>query len=104
MSGSILETYLFIEILKSYWHKAKRPYLYYYRDQDQKEVDLVIEQNGMLYPIEFKKTATPSSTASKQFHVLKKLGKPIGPGAVICFVEQEVPISSEVMAIPVSYI
>lgn len=104
MSGSILETYLLAEILKSYWHNAKSPYFYYYRDQDQKEVDLLIEEGDTLYPIEFKKTASPSKTASKHFPVLKKLGRKIGHGAVICLREGDIALSREVDAIPVSYL
>jgi predicted AAA+ superfamily ATPase len=104
MSGAILETYMFSEILKSYWHNGKTPHFYYYRDTDQKEVDLIIETGEALYPIEFKKTANPSKAASKHFHVLEKLGKKVGHGAVLCFVEKSVPLSREVTAIPVGYL
>ena len=104
MSGAILETFLIGEILKSYWHNGKTANIYYYRDLDQKEVDLIIESAGTLYPVEFKKTGTPSRTASKHFHVLKKLGKNIGPGVVLCFIEKSVPLSQEVTAVPVSYL
>jgi predicted AAA+ superfamily ATPase len=104
MSGAILETFLFSEILKSYFHHGKTPRFYYYRDVDQREIDLVIEMGDALYPVEFKKTANPSQTASKQFHLLEKLGKKVGHGAVICFVEKPVPLSREVTAIPVGYL
>lgn len=104
MSGAILETYIFTEILRSYWHNGLEPHFYYYRDADQKEIDLVIETADTLYPIEFKKTATPSQTASKNFSVLKKFDKKVGHGAVICFVEKDVPLSRDVTAIPVGYI
>lgn len=104
MSGAILETYLFTEILKSYWHNGQEANFYYYRDLDQKEVDLLIESDDVLYPVEFKKTGTPSKTATKHFHVLKKLKKQIGQGAVICFVDKHIPLSDEVMAIPVGYL
>ena len=108
MSGAILETYIFSEILKTYLHNGKKPHLYYYRDSDQKEVDLLIDQDNTLYPIEFKKTSTPSLTASKHFSTLGKLaekeGKKLGHGAVICLVDKDVPLSQEVDAIPVSYI
>ena len=104
MSGAILETYLFSEILKSYWHNGVEPYFYYYRDLDQREVDLVIETGDSLYPVEFKKTATPSATASKHFRLLGKLGKKVGHGAVFCFVEREVALSEDVTAIPVGYL
>lgn len=104
MSGAILETYLFGEILKSYWHNGKEPFFHYYRDADKKEIDLLIETGDTLYPVEFKKTATPSQTASRYFAVLNNLGKNIGHGAVICFVEGDVPLSREVTAIPVGYL
>ena len=104
MSGAILETYIFAEILKSYWHNGRDAYFYYYRDLDQKEIDLLIEEGDVIYPIEFKKTATPSITATKSFSTLKKLGKKIGNGAVICLRETDIALSREVMAIPVSYL
>ncbi len=104
MSGAILETYIFAEILKSYWHNGVEPNFYYYRDVDQKEIDLLIETADTLYPIEFKKTATPSKTASKNFSALEKFDKKIGHGAVICFVEKDVPLTRDVTAIPVGYI
>lgn len=104
MSGAILETYLFSEILKSYWHQGKSAYFYYYRDMDQKEIDLLIEQGDTLYPIEFKKTASPSRTASKHFPVIEQLGKKIGHGAVVCLREKDIPLSSMVDTIPVGYL
>ncbi|MBM3579529.1 MAG: ATP-binding protein [Alphaproteobacteria bacterium] len=104
MSGAILETYIFTEILKSYWHHGLEPHFYYYRDTDQKEIDLIIETADTLYPIEFKKTATPSLNASKNFSVLKKFNKKIGHGVVICFVEKDIALSRDVVAIPVGYV
>ena len=104
MSGAILKTWLFAELLKSYWHNGVTPRFYFYRDLDQKEVDLVIETGDTLYPVEFKKTASPSRMASKHFHVLEKLGKKVGHGAVLCFVEKDVPLSRDVTAVPVGYL
>lgn len=104
MSGAILETYLFAELLKTYWHNGLSHYFYYYRDLDKREVDLIIEESDTLYPIEFKKTATPSKTASKNFSLLEKFGKRVGHGAVMCFVENDVPLSRDVTAIPVWYL
>ncbi len=104
MSGAILETYILIEILKSYWHNGKTPHFYFYRDRDQKEIDLLIEQDGKLYPVEFKKTASPSLNATKNFNALEQLALPTGPGAVICLKETDIPLSKEVMAIPIGYL
>jgi predicted AAA+ superfamily ATPase len=104
MSGAILETWFMAEILKSYWHHGLAPQLYFYRDKDQKEVDLIIERDNVLYPIEFKKTASPGKTAAKSFPALSKLGRQLGPGAVLCLKETDVPLSAEVTAIPAGYL
>lgn len=104
MSGAILETYLFSEILKSYWHNGVEPHLYYYRDTDQKEIDLIIETGDYFYPVEFKKTATPSKTASKHFAMLEKLGKHVGHGAVLCLSTTTIALSADVTAIPIGYL
>lgn len=104
MSGAILETWMLSEIIKSYWHHGLTPHLYFYRDKDQKEVDLLIEQDNTLYPIEFKKSASPSQTSARHFPVLERLDKPVGHGAVICLRETDVPLSQAVDAIPVGYL
>ena len=104
MSGAILETFIFSEILKSYWHNGQSGSFYFYRDKDQKEIDLLIEQNSTLYPIEFKKTAIPGRNSVKNFSTLNKLNIPIGHGGVICLSEKHIPITRDVDAIPVAYI
>ena len=104
MSGSILETYIFAEILKSYCNNGKEPPIYYYRDTNQKEIDFIIEKNNTLYPIEVKKTATPSLSNIKHFSILNTLKKNIGTGAVICLREGDIPLSKDIFAIPVYYI
>lgn len=73
MSGAILESYMMAEILKSYWHNGQNAHFYFYRDRDQKEVDLLIDRDNMLFPVEFKKSATPSQHLSGGFCVLEKL-------------------------------
>lgn len=101
MSGAILETFIFTEILKSYWHNGRRAPLYYYRDKDKKEIDLLIVQDEKIYPLEFKKTAAPNKNSIKNFNLLKKLRKPVEQGGVICLAETLLPITSDVSAIPV---
>jgi predicted AAA+ superfamily ATPase len=104
MSGAILETYLFTEILKSYWHNGKRAPLYFYRDKDKKEIDLLIVKDNIIYPIEFKKTASPNKEKVKHFDVLKKHGKQIGPGVLICFTKTDVPLTENTSAIPLDWL
>ena len=102
MSGDILETWALTEILKSYWHNGKRAPFYYYRDKDKKEVDLLIHQDGILYPLECKKTAGPSRNAVRHFVALEKLGLPIGPGGVICLAKELLPITGSFQSIPLA--
>ncbi len=104
MSGAILETFIFTEILKSYWYRGKRAPLYYYRDKDNKEIDLLIVQDEILYPLEFKKAAILDRNWAGQFEMLKKYKKRIGGGGVICFIEKLLPLAKDMHAIPVGYL
>jgi hypothetical protein len=104
MSGSLFETYVFAEMLKSYWHRVRRPNLYYYRDKDGNEVDFVFEQDQILYPVEVKLSATPRREWGRVFSVLSRLGKPVGEGAVICLCSEAIPLDTHVMALPVGVI
>ncbi len=104
MSGAILETWIVAELLKSYWHNGRRAPFYFYRDKDQKEIDLIIVQDGTVYPLEFKKTASPSKDDVRHFRVLDKLNMPIGSGGVICLAEQSLPLTQTTRSIPVDTI
>jgi predicted AAA+ superfamily ATPase len=101
MSGAILETWILGELLKSWQHNGLRAPFYYYRDTDQKEIDLLIVQDGTVYPLEFKKTASPDKGVVRHFAVLEKLRMPIGTGAVICLVQQTLPLTELVWSVPV---
>ena len=104
MSGSMLETWAVCEILKSYWHNGKEAPLYFYRDTEQREIDLLIEDGDVIYPIEIKKTATPSTQAGRQLAAAQNLDKTVGPGAVLCLTTRDVPLTDSLMAIPVAYL
>ena len=82
MSGAFFESYVFSEIYKSYLNAGKEPPIFYYRDKEQKEIDLLLYQDGTLYPIEIKKTASPGKAAIKNFHVLNPVQEPEKFGAV----------------------
>jgi predicted AAA+ superfamily ATPase len=101
MSGAILETYTIGEILKSYLHNGVEPALWFYRDTNQHEVDVLIEQNGTIYPIEIKKMARPGLNDYDGFKELKKLQKPVGIGAALCLKPERLPLSREVVSIPI---
>jgi len=102
MSGAILETFVIAEVLKSYLHKGKRAPLYFYRDKDKKEIDLIIEKDDKLYPIEIKKTAKPDKSSIKNFNVLSTINR--AEGAVICLCDDDFPLTKNVNIIPVSYL
>lgn len=101
MSGAIFETWVMIELLKSYWHQGQLAPFYYFRNKDQREIDLLIERDGKLYPVECKKSASPSREALQGMAALANLGIDVGPGAVICLTPQLLPLRRTVMAVPV---
>jgi hypothetical protein len=101
MSGAILETYAIGEILKSYYHNGAEPALWMYRDANQNEIDIILEQDGTLYPVEIKKTMNPALADCKSFRELNKLQKKIGLGVIICLKGERLAISREVVSIPV---
>lgn len=102
MSGPILESWIMSELLKSYRHHGRLAPFYYYRDRDGKEIDLLVLQDGTIYPLEFKKTASPHKNHVRHFQVLKKLNRPVGCGGVVCLAEQSLPLAEAALSIPVS--
>lgn len=84
MNGAILENYVVAEIMKTYLNSGKEPYMYYYRDKDAKEIDIVIEHDGVLNPIEIKKTSNPGSELIKVFDLLDRSSTPREKGAILC--------------------
>ncbi|MDR2869568.1 MAG: ATP-binding protein [Deferribacteraceae bacterium] len=104
MNGAMLETHVFIEILKGYWHNGQFPNIYFYRDADQREIDFLIERNMTLYPIEVKRSASPKGTSFKSFAQLAKLDKAVGSGAVLCLRNGHLPISQDVIAMNIGYL
>ena len=106
MAGAFFETFVVAEIIKSYYNKGiSEPPLYFYRDKEQKEIDLLIECNGVLYPLEMKKHADPKAADIKAFSVLDDIpGVQRGSGGVICTYHQLVTLKDDDKVIPISYI
>lgn len=112
MSGAFFESFVFSEIYKSYLNAGKEPPIFYYRDKDQKEIDLLIYQNGILFPIEIKKSASPDKSAVKNFKVLEPVREPekfggmkelkvdIGMGSVICMSQDLMPLDEKNWYVP----
>ena len=76
--------------------------LNFYRDTNQKEIDLVIETDGQLHPFEIKRAASPDRRIIRPFSLLEKSGKDIGPGGIICMAEKPFPIDAANSLIPVN--
>ena len=113
MSGAFFESHVFSEIYKSYLNAGKEPPVFYYRDRDQKEIDLLLYQNGVLSPIEIKKAASPGKTAIRNFDVLQPAARAeafggleslkveIGTGSVVCMANDLLPVDEKNWYVPV---
>lgn len=101
MNGAVLENYVVAEIMKSYLNCGKEPYLYYYRDKDAREIDVVLEHDGMLNPVEIKKTFNPGTELVKVFELLDKASVARSKGAVICMKPELGAVDRENYVVPV---
>lgn len=99
MSGAFFENYVISEIRKSYIHNGKIPSLFFYRDKDKKEIDLLIEENNVLYPVEIKKKSNPDKNDIVNFKVLEKLNVQTGTGMVVCLTKNSLPVNENVFSI-----
>ena len=105
-SGQIFETYVVSEIVKSYTNNQRDPrkHLYYYRDNNQKEIDLLIINEDNIYPVEIKKSANPSKDAVKNFEVVKKFEMKSPNGIVLCLAQDIHAIDENNYLIPIECI
>jgi len=101
INGAILENYVVSEIIKTYTNNGLECYAHYYRDIDSKEVDMVLEGDGELHPIEIKKTASPPTELTGAFKVLDKASIPRGTGAIICTKKELSALDRGTMVVPV---
>lgn len=101
MNGAILENYVVAEIMKTYLNNGKEPFMYYYRDKDAKEIDIVLEHDGVLNPIEIKKSSNPGSELIKVFDLLDRSSIPRSKGAVICMKPELSAIDRENYIVPI---
>ena len=99
-SGHYYENYVIAELLRHYAYGKNKVNLNFYRDNKMKEIDLVIEENGILHPVEIKKSAAPDKGAIKAFSVLKDTGRKIGTGAVICMSDRVLPFDDNNLVMP----
>ncbi|MCL1857704.1 MAG: ATP-binding protein [Oscillospiraceae bacterium] len=112
MSGAFFESWVFSEIYKSYINAGKEPPLYYYRDKEKREIDILIYESGTLYPIEIKKAASPGTESVKNFKALNPVTEPerfgeleqykieIGNGTVVCMANDLLPVDRKNWFVP----
>lgn len=101
MDGAFFETYVVTEIVKSYYNAGKPVDLFYYRDIDKKEIDLLIVEGDKIYPIEIKKSKEPSKP-DKNFGVLQQFKLDVQPGLILCMSDELIPYNRESWYCPVS--
>ncbi|MBP5419451.1 MAG: ATP-binding protein [Bacteroidales bacterium] len=106
MAGAMFETYVISELVKQYSNKGLdvRSRFSYYRDNNGSEIDLLIADNGVLYPMEIKKNVSPSNDALKNFKVLPSLNTNVGAGAVVCLSPITCPLDSQNKIVPIGVI
>lgn len=105
-SGQIFETYVVSEIIKSYTNNSRDPrmHLYYYRDSNSKEIDLLVIHENNIYPVEIKKGANPGKEAIKNLNVVEKFELNSPNGVVICLSKEIHALSEKNYLVPIEYI
>ena len=101
MNGALLENFTVSEIMKSYQNAGLEPYLYFYRDRDAKEIDVVLEGDGKLYPLEIKKTAAPDKRLTRVFDVIDKSPLQLGTGAILCMADHFSAFDRDNLIVPI---
>ena len=113
MSGQIFETYAFGEVYKGFANAGRHAPFFFFRSSDGKEIDLLMERDGTLYPIEIKKTASPSRGDARNLGVLDPVAaddvpeglsvfrRKIGTGCILCITGDTFPVSDRAWAFPV---
>lgn len=103
-NGHYFENYVVIELLKNFSYAPSGANMTYYRDSNAKEVDVFVEKNGMIHPLEIKKSGNPNRREVKKYELLDKLKTERGSGGIICMCEEVMPIDAKNCFIPCNLI
>ena len=101
MSGALLENFAVSEIMKSYQNVGETPYMHYYRDRDAREIDVILEGDGKLCPLEIKKTTTPDKRITRAFKLIDKSPLELGTSAVLCMTDKLSAFDSKNLIVPI---
>ena len=112
VAGNMFETFMVSEILKSYTNEGKdyKFNIFYYRGKDksasgENEIDLIIEENGILYPVEIKMSGNPKANMGATNPVLDKIKeKKRGMGVILCLVDKKTYLRENLVALPIEYV
>lgn len=112
VAGNMFETFVVSEILKTYSNEGKdyRFSIFYYRGKDRKasgenEIDLIIQEDGILYPVEIKMTGNPKASMASADEVLDKISdKKRGMGVILCMIEKKIYLRDNLVALPIDYL
>ena len=102
MSGSILENYVIAEIMKNFINTNTEPFVNFYRDKDMKEIDLIIEQDGLVSPIEIKRTMVPDRKILKVFDIFENNNIKRGTSAVLCLADKLSAFDRDNLIVPIN--
>lgn len=101
MNGALFENYVVLEIIKNYQNTGIEPFIYFYRDRDGKEIDIILEKDGKLHPIETKKSVKPDIRITRTFSTLNKAPLEISTSAVICMANNISAFNRENLIVPI---
>lgn len=104
VSGHYFENYVIIELLKNFAYAPSKANLTYYRDSNAKEIDVFVEENGVIHPLEIKKSANPDRREVKKYELLDKVNLERGSGGIVCMCEEVIPIDTKNCFIPCNLI
>jgi predicted AAA+ superfamily ATPase len=99
-SGHFYENYVVMELVKNYAYSKHSALLSFYRDSNAKEIDVFVEENGKIHPLEIKKSANPDKKGIKKYSVLEKTTIEKSHGGIICMISKPFPIDHENNLIP----
>lgn len=103
-SGHYFENYVIIELVKNFSYSSVKANLTYYRDSNAKEIDVMVEENGLIHPLEIKKSANPDRREIKKYEIIDKTNLERGSGGIICMCEEVIPIDGKNCFIPCNLI
>lgn len=99
-SGHYYENYVVMELVRNYKYARSKVNLTYYRDSNSKEIDVFVEENSIIHPLEIKKSAAPDRREIKKYEVLDKAELTRGTGGIVCMCEEPIPIDDKNCFIP----